>query len=117
MKYILLILSIITLSAGQLLLKKGVNEVSLQPNFQSILRSLFNPYIFLGYVTYGISSILGLFLLKKMPISIAFPAMSLTYVIILMVSVLYFKEEFTIYKLFGIVLIVSGVSLLFVKAH
>lgn len=113
-KYLLLILSIITLSLGQLCLKKGVDGYPIQPQFGSILRAFFQPYIFIGCVFYAISSVIGFFVLKELPVSVAFPSMSVTYVIIFLVSILYFGEQFTLFKMCGIFSIIGGVILLFI---
>lgn len=113
MKYLLLFLSIMTIAAGQLLLKKGVMEAPPEATISSIIKTLFNPYVFAGYVSYLISSILGLFVLKKFPLSVAFPSMSLTYVLIVLVSVYFFKERLTSFKILGLILIMAGVLSLF----
>lgn len=108
----MLAVTIVSLSLGQILLKKGVSASPLQFTAPSIIKTIFNPYVFLGYVTYFISSILGLFVLKKFPLSVAFPSMSVTYVIILIVSVLFFQEKLTMSKILAIVAIIGGVGML-----
>ncbi|OGK39883.1 hypothetical protein A3F34_02295 [Candidatus Roizmanbacteria bacterium RIFCSPHIGHO2_12_FULL_44_10] len=113
MKYLLLILSIILLSAGQLLLKKGVIDAPPQGTIQSIVSTILNPYVFAGYVFYGISSVVGLYVLKQFPISVAFPAMSTTYVIIVFASALFFSEPLNMFKMIGVGFILLGVSFLF----
>ncbi|OGK23212.1 hypothetical protein A3H80_04770 [Candidatus Roizmanbacteria bacterium RIFCSPLOWO2_02_FULL_37_19] len=113
MKYFLLVLAIILLSAGQLLLKKGVIDAPPQGTLQSVVTTLLNPYVIAGYFFYGVSSIVGLYVLKQLPISVAFPAMSTTYIIIVFTSALWFKEPLTSYKLIGVALILFGVSFLF----
>jgi len=109
MKYILLFLSIILLSFGQISLKHGINLCPPQFQLASILKTLFNPYVILGYFFYGTASILGLFVLKQFPVSVAFPSMSLTYVIVMITSALFFGENFTSFKLVGLSLIMLGV--------
>lgn len=113
MKYVLLFLSIMTIALGQLLLKKGVVDAPPDANFASIVKTLFNPYVFAGYISYLVSSILGLFVLKKFPLSVAFPAMSLTYVLIVFVSFYFFNERITSFKIIGVSLIMAGVIALF----
>ncbi|MBU0618617.1 hypothetical protein KKD62_00100 [Patescibacteria group bacterium] len=113
MKYLLLFSAIALLSLGQILLKKGVSVSPPEPQLVSLLKTLLNPYVFSGYVFYALSSILALFVLKKFPLSIAFPSMSITYIIILIVSAVFFQEKITLFKLIGITLIMSGVVFLF----
>lgn len=109
MKYILLFLSIILLSFGQISLKHGINLCPPQPESTSILKTLINPYVILGYIFYGTASILGLFVLKQFPVSVAFPSMSLTYVIVMISSAMFFGEKFTNFKFIGLSLIILGV--------
>jgi drug/metabolite transporter (DMT)-like permease len=99
--------------AGQFFLKKGVLASSLTSNFQSILKTFFSPMVFLGFFLYGISSIFWLFVLQKFPLSVAYPALSLTYVAIVILSVFILKEPFSALKTAGILLIILGVYFLF----
>lgn len=113
MKYILLLVSMSLAVVGQFLLKKGVILSTLTFNITSIIKTLFSPLILLGFTLYGISSIIWLFILQKFPLSVAYPALSFTYVVIVALSVLLLKEPFTSYKLIGIIFIVFGVFLIF----
>ena len=112
MKYILLLTAIITLSAGQLFLKQGVVVAPPSPQLGSIIKTLFNPFIIAGFFFYGVSSIIGLFVLQKFPVSVALPSMSLTYVIILFASSHFFGEKISLPKLLAVLIIVAGVTLL-----
>lgn len=98
---------------GQLCLKKGVSLVTLKPDALEIFRVLFTPYIFLGFALYGISSILWLFALSKFPLSMAYPAAAFSYVFIIILSAMLFKEPITQYKVIGATLILSGIYFIF----
>ena len=113
MKYILLLCSVSLAVIGQLFLKNGINRTSLELNPLSILKTIFTPYVFFGFVFYGVSSIVWLFILKKFPLSIAYPALSLSYILVVIFSVYFFKEPLTINKLIVISLIFLGVVVLF----
>lgn len=101
---------------GQFFLKKGVTASTLAPNLKSIVETLFNPAVLVGFISYGASSIIWLFVLQKFPLSVAYPALSLTYVAIVLISVYFLKEPFTVSKLIGMTLIVLGVYFLFKKS-
>lgn len=113
MKYLLLSCSMFLAIVGQFLLKKGVVSADLAPTIKSVSKTIFSPLVLAGFISYGISSIIWLFVLQKFPLSIAYPALSLTYVAIVILSILIFKEPFTIYKSAGIIFIILGVYLLF----
>jgi drug/metabolite transporter (DMT)-like permease len=113
MKFILLASSMILAIVGQFFLKKGVLVSSLSPTFESIIKTLFSPFVLLGFILYGASSIFWLFVLQKFQLSVAYPALSLTYVAVVAISILVLKEPFTFAKSIGIALIIIGVYFLF----
>lgn len=98
---------------GQFFLKKGVIASSLTPSIESIAKTLFSPFVLLGFITYGASSIIWLFVLQKFPLSVAYPALSLTYLAIVAISILVLKEPVTTFKMAGVALIIAGVYLIF----
>lgn len=98
---------------GQFLLKKGVSLSSLAPNFLSIISTMFTPFVFFGLVTYALSSVVWLFVLQKFPLSVAYPSLALTYVVVVLLSIFILKEPFTLMKLSGVLLIFFGVFCLY----
>jgi drug/metabolite transporter (DMT)-like permease len=112
-KYALLLLSMTLAITGQFFFKSGLSESSLTPQFQSIVRTVFTPKVFMGFALYGISSIVWLFVLQKLPLSVAYPALALTYVIVVFASVLILHEPLTVNKVVGSFIIVMGVILMF----
>lgn len=99
--------------AGQFLLKKGIEASTLAPNLSSIIKTIFSPYVFFGFLAYGISSIFWLFVLQRFPLSVAYPALSLTYIVILFISFFFLKEPLVASKIAGVSFIVIGVFFLF----
>lgn len=47
--------------------------------------------------------------MTKLPISVAYPLMSLGYVLVLIISSLFLGESFNLYKLAGVILIMAGI--------
>lgn len=113
MKYVLLLFSMILAVLGQFALKKGLDGLVLLANPLSIGKVIFTPMVFLGFVLYGSSSILWLFVLKRFPLSVAYPAVSLTYVATLFISWKFFGETIGWSKVLGVVMIVLGVGFIF----
>jgi len=113
MKYLILLASMLLAVVGQVLLKKGVLVSPLSVNLGAILGTIFSPSVFLGFLFYGISSIFWLFVLQKFPLSIAYPALSLTYIAIVIISIFLFNEPLSTNKISGIILIFAGVLILF----
>lgn len=112
MSYLLLFCSMVFAVCGQFLLKQGIMNQSLSVSFKSIISALFSIKVFMGFFFYGISSVFWLFVLKKLPLSIAYPSLSLTYIFVVILSVFILKEPFNIQKIFGMFFIFIGVCLL-----
>lgn len=108
-KYILLISSMTLAVLGQIFFKKGIASSALSPNILSILQTIFTPYVFFGFFIYGLSSIVWLFVLQRFPLSVAYPSLALTYIIVAVLSTFIFKESLNFEKIIGILLIFIGV--------
>jgi multidrug transporter EmrE-like cation transporter len=113
MKFLLLLISMTLAVAGQFLIKAGVTSSNLFPDINSIFQTLITPHVFFGLALYGLSAIFWLFVLQKFPLSVAYPALSLTYIVVLTLSYIIFKEPVTSYKIAGILFIIFGVFLIF----
>ncbi len=102
-------------AAAQILLKMGGNglaghtagEILAQPAL--ILKNM--PLI-IGYSLYGLSTVFMVLALRRGELSILYPIISLTYVWVLVLSVMIFQEHLNSWKLLGIAAIVFGVSVL-----
>ena len=67
------------------------------------------PYIFLGFAAYGASAILWLQVLTDLDFSVAFPLVSISYVIALFIGRFIFDENVNFCRVLGVLLICSGV--------
>lgn len=110
-----LILSGVLLNASaQLLLKAGTNAVG---HFDFHAGNLipvgfklaFQPYIMGGMTCYAISLVVWIMALSRVPVSIAYPMLSIGYVINAFVAWQWFGEALSAQKLLGIGFIVLGV--------
>jgi multidrug transporter EmrE-like cation transporter len=99
---------------GQTLLKLAIVRSGgmsiLEIGIGGLLRKFMEaPYIVLGFALYGVSSILWLQVLSKLDISVALPLVSVTYVATLFVGRFLFNEPVNLSRIFGVLLICSGV--------
>lgn len=113
LKYILLLTSMTLAIIGQLSFKKGLNGVELHLDPMTIIKTIFTPDVFIGFMMYGISSIIWLFVLERFPLSIAYPSLALSYVLIVFASAVFLQEPLTTQKIAGSAIIVLGVIILF----
>ncbi|MBT3323869.1 EamA family transporter [archaeon] len=113
---LLVLLSVILVNIGQLLLKHGLNtlgEISLNLNiFFSLVSAVFNPFVFFGIVFFVTSSFFWLLALSKAELSYAFPILSLGYVLVSVLSWLFFNEVLSVLRILGLGVIVVGVYML-----
>ena len=113
-----LVLVGVLLNAGaQLLIKAGTNALgtlvaSGNNALQSVFRIVFQPYILGGLLTYVVSVAIWIVVLSRVPVSVAYPMLSIGYVVNAFLGYLLFKESLTAPKLIGIAIIIVGVVLI-----
>jgi len=113
--FILGLVSIMLLSAGQTALKYGllvIGGVSLSEGILSFLKLFQTPWIIVGFALYGISAILWLDVLSKLDFSLAFPMVGLTYVFTLVIGRFFFGETIGWERMLGVGLIICGLFFL-----
>ena len=117
MKQISLLLVTVTLNvAGQYLMKRGMTDVGaitgdLSALASSLATAFTNPYVLAGVGAYGFSSIFWLVLLSRVDLSYAYPALSLGYVLITLVSAIALGEQVSSLRWLGVITISVGVIL------
>ena len=98
------ILTGVLLNAGaQLLLKAGTNAAPLG------LRLAIEPHILAGLACYVVSVVVWVIALSKVPVSIAYPMLSIGYVVNAVAAYYLFGEAVTPLRLAGIGVIIVGV--------
>lgn len=112
---LLMILSCVMIgTAGQLLLKAGMNRVgefafSLHDLLPIALKVLSSPFILLGTLCYGLSLVVWLLVLSRSEVSYAYPLLSIGYVITAIAAYYLFGDSLSPIRMVGIGLIVLGV--------
>lgn len=91
---------------GQILLKKGAGE-------DNFVAQLVNPATIVGFLFYGVSALLYIIALRKIPVSVAFPSVSVSYIAVALLGAVLYGEPLGWLKLVAIGLILLGVVLLF----
>ncbi len=103
-------------AAAQLLLKAGTNavgsfEFTPQNIFPVGMKLAMEPHILGGMLCYAISLVVWILGLSRVPVSIAYPMLSIGYVLNALAAWHLFGESLTAQKLVGIGFIVLGVVL------
>ncbi len=112
--YILLFFNVLLTVMGQILLKQGVSKVGVI-NFRELVPKLtqviLNPYVIGGISIYGFTTFVWLVILSRVKLSIAYPMLSLGYVLTIPFSWLFFKESIPRVRIIGAIIICIGVYL------
>jgi multidrug transporter EmrE-like cation transporter len=112
----LILFGVLLNAAAQLLLKAGTNAVghfafSLENALPVGLKLAFEPHIFGGLCCYVVSVVVWIMALSRVPVSIAYPMLSIGYIVNAFAAHWLFGEAVTSMKLAGIGFIVVGVYL------
>ena len=113
--FILGLVSIMLLSAGQTSIKYGLNAiggVNLADGIMGLMKLFQTPWVIAGFFFYGVSAILWLDVLSKLDFSLAFPMVALTYVFTLLIGRFFFGETIGWERILGVALILTGVFFL-----
>jgi len=113
--FILILSSVLLNASAQLFLKAGVNalgDLNLKGLVTTGLRILLEPYICSGLVCYIFSIAIWILALSKTEVSVAYPMLSIGYVVNILAARYLFGEVISLQKLFGIVVIILGVYLI-----
>ncbi|HLT59434.1 MAG TPA: SMR family transporter [Limnochordales bacterium] len=109
----LVIFSVAMGVAGQLFMKRGMlAHPNLQLEASALLRALLQPAVLVGFACYGVASISWLMVLSRVPLSVAYPMLSLGYAAVAVLSWYFFGEPLSPVKLAGILAILAGIVLL-----
>lgn len=111
--YILLAINICLSVLGQFLIKRGINGLQATTSTPSIMSYALNPQIIAGIFSYGIGMILWIMVLSKLKLSVAYPALSFGYVLVIIISWKFLGESLTPLKIVGAFLIIFGIALIF----
>jgi multidrug transporter EmrE-like cation transporter len=112
-KTMLLVLAAVALSAaGQLFLKSGAVHLAGHGRLGFLLAAFRDLRVLSGLAAWAASTICWLYVLRVAPLSRAYGLTSLTYVLILVASVVLFGEQVRRMHVVGTVLIVVGIACL-----
>ena len=116
-KIIIVICALLANVIAQLNLRKGMlNKEINSISFSKIIEIFSSIYIWLGLFFYVISFVLYLYILSKFEVSYIYPIiMSVGFILLLIFSVLFLNETFTLNKLLGIIFISIGIIVIAFK--
>ena len=111
----LILFSILLAVIGQVLLKNGMNDIGrigsggLSHYASALLKGLFNIKVIFGFILYFGSALSWMIVLSRTELSFAFPFLAISYVLIMLISWIFFKEPVNIYRWTGTFFTVIGI--------
>ena len=118
MHNILLILSSVSLNAfAQLFIRQGMLKLgnismNMSELWNMIIQAISNIYIWAGMMSYAVSILLWMVVLSKVNVSLAYPFLSIGYIVTAIIAYFAFGEPITLQKIAGIAIICLGVVVL-----
>ncbi len=103
-------------STAQLVMKRGMDTPAAAQISGTYMHALTSPLVWLGLMLYGANAMIWLWVLSRLDVSVAYPLVSLGFVVTLVMGVLWLGEPFSWMRVAGCALIVAGVSLLAIDA-
>lgn len=108
--YILFLLaSVVVASFSQILLKRSAMK-----HYDSHIKEYLNPYVITGYGMMVISTILTIIAYSRIEYKNGPIVESLGYILIMVLSYLFFKEKITVRKIIGNALILIGIIVFYI---
>ncbi len=106
----------ILLSCGQMLFKLSASSLPSLASVNGIFALFLNLWFWLALVLYGAATLLWIFILQQVPLSLAYPFVALGFVIVPMGSWILFKEPLSLYYIMGVFLIIAGLGVITIMA-
>jgi len=113
---ILILMAVLCASCGQLFLKRGMMQVGdITLRFRGIIplsiKVFSSPLVWIGLISYGIGALLWLVVLSKTELSYAYPMVSISYIIVILGSIMLFNEDVSLLRWIGVILVCIGVCI------
>ena len=118
--FIIIINSVLLNALAQIFLKLGMKQISPLDIKNNLMHTstmiILNPYIIIGFISYGVSIILWLWVLSKVDVSLAYPFQALGYILVTILAWLIFHEEINALRVSALIFITLGLILLALSA-
>ncbi len=112
-----LIPAILFSTTGELFLKRGMNEIgsfdfaAVDKILPTVWRMAQNPNLWLGFIGFMGGSVFWLSVISRVPLSLAYPMLALSYVIVVVESWVFLGEGLHPLRIIGSVVVGIGVAL------
>src|SRR5258708_23344680 len=114
MPYLFILATILLTVYGQFVVKWQVMNAGVMPEdtkgrMMFLVRIMLNLWVISAYIAAFLASLSWMMAVRQLDLSYAYPFTSLSFVFVVLLSPLLFRESLTLPKAIGLVLIVSGI--------
>jgi multidrug transporter EmrE-like cation transporter len=119
----LLVVSVACATAGQLTLKAAMTSIGrigtaqVADAGQTILKAAKEPLLWLGLVLFGLSAAFWLVVLSRVDLSLAYPLVGFSYVVVVGLSRFLLNEHVPALRWMGVALIAVGIALVGISSR
>jgi multidrug transporter EmrE-like cation transporter len=119
---LLLLVSVGFATAGQLTLKAAMEAIGrigtaqVSEAGQTLTRAVKEPLLWIGLVLFGVSALFWLVVLSRVALSLAYPFVGISYVIVVVLARFFFDEHVPTLRWIGVSVIAVGIALIGVSS-
>ena len=119
---VMLLISVAFATAGQLTLKAAMEAIGrigtaqVSDAGQTVARAVKEPLLWIGLVLFGISALFWLVVLSRVDLSLAYPFVGVSYVIVVALARFLFHEHVPTLRWVGVSVIALGIALIGVSS-
>jgi drug/metabolite transporter (DMT)-like permease len=115
----LLFVSVIFAIGGQVTLKSAmdpnrigrIGTAQVSRPMETVVRALQEPRLWVGLTLFGISAVFWLVVLSRVPLSVAYPIVGLSYIIIVAIARLFLHEHVPPLRWVGVAVVAIGIAI------
>jgi drug/metabolite transporter (DMT)-like permease len=108
----LLLSCALAVTIGQILLKIGARDVSTSKTYSEFFFAFFAPHTVIALCIYVLTSFIWIWLLSRIPLSIAYPFLALSFALTPLAAMLWLHERVSWSHWLGVLLVFAGVVLI-----
>lgn len=114
---VLLIVSVVFAIAGQLTLKAAMREIGrigareVSDFGETLKRASTEPRLWVGLVLFGVSALFWLVVLSRVPLSVAYPFVGVSYILIVLFARLFLHEHVPTIRWIGVLVVALGIGI------
>jgi drug/metabolite transporter (DMT)-like permease len=112
MIYFVVLANVCLLVAGQVFFKWGLESLKGGLTLSNLVPLFLNPWILLGLALYVLATVVWFYVLSKLPLSVAYPLQSFSYVLGLLASRFVLHETVHWSRWAGVLIILIGVAVI-----